>query len=54
VVHVDVKAGFLAREEKEPESVLAKDCRAQGLLFPATNACVQRRAACGTSAATDC
>jgi hypothetical protein len=36
VVHVDVKAGFLAREEKEPESVLAKDCRAQGLLFPAT------------------
>ena len=32
VVHMYVKAGFLAREEKEPESVLAKDRWAQGLL----------------------
>jgi len=31
VMHVHVKPGFLAREEEEPESVLAKDCRAQEL-----------------------
>jgi len=31
VMHVHMKPGFLAREEKEPESVLAKDRRAQGL-----------------------
>jgi hypothetical protein len=37
VVHVDVKPGFLAREEKEPESILAKDRRAHGLIFPTTN-----------------
>jgi hypothetical protein len=28
-VHVDVKPGLLAREEKEPEAVFAEDCRAQ-------------------------
>ena len=33
VVHMDVEPGLFAREEKEPESVLAKDCRAQGLFF---------------------
>ncbi|OGA19422.1 MAG: hypothetical protein A3H32_01495 [Betaproteobacteria bacterium RIFCSPLOWO2_02_FULL_63_19] len=33
VMHVYVKPGFLAREEKEPESVLTKDCRAQGVFF---------------------
>jgi hypothetical protein len=32
VVYMHVKPGFLTREEKEPESVLAKDCRAQGLV----------------------
>ena len=37
VMHVHVEPGFLARKEKEPESVFAKDRRAQGLLFPATN-----------------
>jgi hypothetical protein len=31
VMHVHVKPGFLAREEKEPKSILPKDCRAQGL-----------------------
>ena len=29
VVHMHVKPRFLAREEKEPESTFAKDCRAQ-------------------------
>jgi hypothetical protein len=33
VMHVHVEPGFLAREEKEPESILAKDCRAQELLL---------------------
>jgi len=33
VVHVHVEPGLLSREEKEPESVLAKNCRAHGL-FP--------------------
>jgi hypothetical protein len=33
VMDMYVEAGFLAREEKEPESTLAKDCRAQGLFF---------------------
>ena len=33
VMNVHVEPGLLAREEKEPESVLAKDCRAQGLFF---------------------
>ena len=33
MMHMHVKPGFLAREEKEPESVLAKDRRAQGLFF---------------------
>ena len=32
-MHVHVEPGFLAREEEEPESVLAKDRRAQGLCF---------------------
>ena len=31
MMHMHVKSGFLAREEKESESVLAKDRRAQGL-----------------------
>jgi hypothetical protein len=33
VMHVYVKAGFLAREEKEPKPVRAKNCRAHGLSF---------------------
>jgi len=33
VMHMHMKPGFLAREEKEPESVFAKNCRAHGL-FP--------------------
>jgi len=33
VVHVHVEPGLLSREEKEPESILAKDCRTQGLFF---------------------
>jgi len=33
VVHVHVEPGFLARKEKEPESVLAKDRRAQRLFL---------------------
>jgi len=33
VMDMYVEAGFFAREEKEPESTLAKDCRAQGLFF---------------------
>lgn len=33
VVHVYMKPGFLAREEKEPKPVLAKDSRAQELSF---------------------
>ena len=43
VVHVDVKAGFLTREEKEPESVLAKDSRAQWLFFQHLTSAVTRR-----------
>ena len=31
VVHMHVEPRFLAREEKETESILAKDSRAQGL-----------------------
>lgn len=33
VMHVHVEPRFLAREEKEPESTLAEDCRAQELPF---------------------
>jgi hypothetical protein len=33
-MHVDMRARFLAREEKEPESILAKDRRTQGLVLP--------------------
>jgi hypothetical protein len=33
VMHVHVEPGFLAGEEEEPESILAKDCRAQGLFL---------------------
>ena len=32
VMHVHMEPGFLAREEKETETVFAKDSRAQGLL----------------------
>ena len=45
VVHMHVEPGFLAREEKEPEAVFAKDRRAQGLrLSLATNVGANRRA----------
>ena len=33
VMHVHMEPGFLAREEKETETVFAKDSRAQGLFF---------------------
>jgi hypothetical protein len=33
VVYVHVEPGLLSREEKEPESILAKDCRTQDLFF---------------------
>jgi hypothetical protein len=36
-IDVHVQTRFLAREEKEPESVLAKDIRAQGLFFQHLN-----------------
>jgi hypothetical protein len=32
-MHVHLEPGFLAGEEKEPESILSKDRRAQGLFF---------------------
>ena len=32
-MHVHMEPGFLARKEEEPESVLPKDCGAQGLIF---------------------
>ncbi len=32
MMHVNVKPGLLAREEKETESILAKDSRAQGIV----------------------
>jgi len=34
-MHMDMHARFLAREEKEPESILAKDRRTQGLVLRA-------------------
>jgi hypothetical protein len=36
-VVLHVKPGFLAREEEEPESILAKDRRAQGAISQTTN-----------------
>ena len=33
VMDVHMKPGFFAREEKEPEAVFAKNCRAHGLHF---------------------
>ncbi len=43
VMHMHVEPRFLAGEEKEPESILAKDCRAQGLSFRALNATLTGR-----------
>jgi len=31
-MHVHMKPGFLAGEEKEPETIFAQDCRAQKLV----------------------
>jgi len=45
VVHVYVESGFLAREEKEPESILAKKFTGSRAILPAPNVPLQPRTA---------
>ena len=50
VVHMHMEARFLSREEKESESTLTEDSRAQRLFFPHLTFRMTRREAVGVDA----